>query len=421
MKKRILYITSIISILVNNAAWAQPDSTAPLVITYEQAQEIVIQKNLQLVAAHYDIQIAEAQLKQARLWRNPLFVWNADLYSIEQNKYMNAANQRLIQIEQVISISGKHRNEVRLARIGVEMSKTSVNDVMRGLLYECAIQYTNLQTLQEQEKLYEITLKQFEEVLRFAEDQLQKGNMAGNEVTRLKTELLDLKTQQQGIYSAIEEASGQLRILMAIPDNVPIQTVPRTRPVAENVSLPTITNLAKELRPDYKLRKQAIAYEEQNLKLQKSMAIPDFNFGYQPHDKGSNYVRPYSGIVLEFSVPLFDRNQGGIQEAQARIKQAQANMRTLDQQLEQEIATSYNQFLIQQEGLNRYDNNFLQELETFNSSSISSYNKRLITLLEFIDQQRIYIQTKNQQLELFNGYMQALNDLNFRVGGTILE
>jgi len=401
-----------------SSSHAQSDT---LTISYEQAQEMVVQKNLQIIATQYDIQIAEAQLKQARLWRNPLFVWNADMYSVEQNRYMNWNNQRLIQVEQVISISGKHRNEVRLARMNVELSKLSVADAMRSLLYECAIQYTNLQTAQAQLSLYAGSIKQYEEVLKFAETQLAAGNMAGNDVTRLKTELLELRTQQQTVLSDIETASGQLRILLAIPDNVPIKTIPRQRPSVEKLSLETIIAIAKESRPDYKLRKQGIAYEEQNLKLQKSLALPDINFGYQPHDKGSNYVRPYSGIVLEFSVPLFDRNQGGIQEANARVKQAKANLNIVDQQISQEITTSYNQFLIQQQGLDRYNSALIAELEAFNNSSLESYNKRLITLLEFIDQQRIYIQTKSQQLDLFNGYMQAINDLNFRVGGTVIN
>ncbi len=408
-------------LLIQLPAMSQTDTLAPLVITFEEAQQLVIENNLQLVASKYDIKIAEAQLKQARLWRNPLFAWNADLYSIELNQFLNYRNQKLIQLEQVISISGKHRNEVRLANMNIGLTKLQVNDIMRGLIYECAIQYTNLNTLQEQEKLFAISIGRMEEVLKYAEDQFKKGNMAGNEVTRLKTELLDLKTQQQSNKVEIAAISSALRILMAIQEFVPIQTVPRERPLTETIVLEKVITLAKELRPDYQLRKKNIEYEEQNLKLQKSNAIPDFNFGYQPHDKGSNYVRPYSGIVFEMSIPLFDRNQGGIQEAKVRIKQAESNLKVIDQQIEQEVASSYQMFLLQKEGLNRYDEALLTELERFNSKSVDSYNKRLITILEFIDQQRIYLQTKSQQIDLFNNFMQSVNDLNFKVGNKILD
>jgi cobalt-zinc-cadmium efflux system outer membrane protein len=403
------------------AAQAQTDTIAPLVLTYEQAQQLVVENNLQLVAAKYDIKIAEAQLKQARQWRNPLFAWNADLYSLELNQFLNYRNQKLIQIEQVISISGKHRNEVRLAKVNIELAKLQVNDVMRGLLYECAIQYTELQSKQEQQVLLESSIKRMEELLAFAQEQFTKGNLSGNELTRLKTELLSLRTEQQQNKIGIEENSAALRIVLALPEFVPIQTVARERKLNAGIALPSIIDMAKAMRPDYQLRKKSIEYEEQNLKLQKSNAIPDFNFGYQPHDKGSNYVRPYSGIVFEMSIPLFDRNQGGIQEAKYRVKQAESNLKIIDLEIEQELSSGYQKFLLHLEGLNRYSPDLIQELEEFNNRSINSYNNRLINILEYIDQQRIYIQTKSQQIDLMNSYLQSVNELNFKVGNKILD
>jgi cobalt-zinc-cadmium efflux system outer membrane protein len=403
------------------AAQAQTDTIAPLVLTYEQAQQLVVENNLELVAAKYDIKIAEAQLKQARQWRNPLFAWNADLYSLELNQFLNYRNQKLIQIEQVISISGKHRNEVRLAKVNIELAKLQVNDVMRGLLYECAIQYTELQSKQEQQVLLESSIKRMEELLAFAQEQFTKGNLSGNELTRLKTELLSLRTEQQQNKISIEENSAALRIVLALPEFVPIQTVARERKLNAGIALPSIIEMAKAMRPDYQLRKKSIEYEEQNLKLQKSNAVPDFNFGYQPHDKGSNYVRPYSGIVFEMSIPLFDRNQGGIQEAKYRIKQAESNLKIIDLEIEQELSSGYQKFLLHLEGLNRYSPDLIQELEEFNTRSINSYNNRLINILEYIDQQRIYIQTKSQQIDLMNSYLQSVNELNFKVGNKILD
>jgi cobalt-zinc-cadmium efflux system outer membrane protein len=408
-------------LLLGFSAKAQTDTIAPLVLTYEQAQQLVVENNLQLVAAKYDIKIAEAQLKQARQWRNPLFAWNADLYSLELNQFLNYRNQKLIQIEQVISISGKHRNEVRLAKVNIELAKLQVNDVMRGLLYECAIQYTELQSKQEQQVLLASSIKRMEELLAFAQEQFTKGNISGNELTRLKTELLSLRTEQQQNKIGIEEHSAALRIVLALPEFVPIQTVARERKLNDGIALPSIIEMAKAMRPDYQLRKKSIEYEEQNLKLQKSNAIPDFNFGYQPHDKGSNYVRPYSGIVFEMSIPLFDRNQGGIQEAKYRVKQAESNLKIIDLQIEQELSSGYQKFLLQLEGLNRYSPDLIQELEEFNTRSINSYNNRLINILEYIDQQRIYIQTKSQQIDLMNSYLQSVNELNFKVGNKILD
>jgi cobalt-zinc-cadmium efflux system outer membrane protein len=121
------------------------------------------------------------------------------------------------------------------------------------------------------------------------------------------------------------------------------------------------------------------------------------------------------------SIPLFDRNQGGIQEAKYRIKQAESNLKIIDLQIEQELSSGYQKFLLHLEGLNRYSPDLIQELEEFNTRSINSYNNRLINILEYIDQQRIYIQTKSQQIDLMNSYLQSVNELNFKVGNKILD
>jgi cobalt-zinc-cadmium efflux system outer membrane protein len=415
-----LLLTTIFIIAVNSV-WSQSDTVNTITISLEKAQQLLIEQNLQLVATKYEINIAEAQLKQARQWRNPLFVWNADLYSLELNQFLNYRNQKLIQVEQVISISGKHRNEVRLAKKNVELAKLQVEDVMRGLLYECAVQYTELQYLQEQEKIFELSINRLQDVLNFLEQQYAKGNIAGKEIIRIKTELLDLKSQQQSNKISIQETSTSLRILMGFPEYVEIKTITQDKPLLETFDVERLVNMAKEIRPDYLLRKKSIEYEQQNLKLQQSNAIPDFNFGYQPHDKGSNYVRPYSGIVFEMAVPLFDRNQGGIQEAKIKIKQAETNLKILDLEIEQELQGCFKKFQLHKEGLERYNSSLMNELEDFNNKTIDSYNKRLINILELVDQQRIFLQTKSQQLNLYNDFIKTINELNFKVGNKIVN
>jgi outer membrane protein, heavy metal efflux system len=224
---------------------AQTDA-APQTISYQQLQEQVVQKNLQLVAAYYDIKIADAQARQAKLWRNPLFVWNQDLYSIELNQYMNFNNQRLIQVEQSFSIAGKHTNTVKLAKMNIELSKLAVADIIRGLLYEASIQYTNLQTLQEKEKLYDFSIQQMEDLLKTVTEQVAKGNIAGNELMRLKTELLDLYTQQDAVKSEMETAAGQIRLLTAMTENTPIRVEQR---IPRRLQTSPATNQLRETKP----------------------------------------------------------------------------------------------------------------------------------------------------------------------------
>ncbi len=115
---------------------AQSDSLQKLQLNYEEAKAMLLRENLSIIYAYYDITKSEAELIQAKLWRNPYFVWNQDLYSIEKNQYFNYQNQHLLQVEIVFPISGKHINTVRLGKLGVQQNRLIVQDIIRGLIYE---------------------------------------------------------------------------------------------------------------------------------------------------------------------------------------------------------------------------------------------------------------------------------------------
>jgi cobalt-zinc-cadmium efflux system outer membrane protein len=119
-------------------------------------------------------------------------------------------------------------------------------------------------------------------------------------------------------------------------------------------------------------------------------------------------------------LPVFDRNQGNIQGAKIKVKQSQVNNRQQEAIVTNETTSAYYQLVNTQKGLDNYSPQFIEQLEELNTNANTNYNKRNISILEYIDQQRIYIQTKIQQIELKDQYNQSVNRLNFSVGKEIL-
>ncbi|HEY9295924.1 MAG TPA: TolC family protein, partial [Phormidium sp.] len=132
------------------------------------------------------------------------------------------------------------------------------------------------------------------------------------------------------------------------------------------------------------------------------------------------YVRPYQGFNIEFPIPLFDRNQGRIQESKIRVKQAETGFKQQENIVVNEITNAYYQLINTQRGLSNYSALFIQQLEELSTNANINYNRRNISILEYIDQQRIYIQTKIQEIELRNNYNRSANQLNFSVGRELL-
>lgn len=416
MKMRI-FAGICLSVLSFRASGQAPDT----VVSFQEAKARLIRANLSLLASYYDIDIAKAGVIQARIWNNPYFVFNGDLYSNEANEYFHFRNQHLLQVEQTFSYAGKHTNTVKLARIGVEMAEKQMEDVLRSLLFEVGNVYSDLAALQEKEFLYRQVLKSYDKLMDATRKQLEVGAISVTEALRLESEYLAVKTEALGNKNEKEKVLADFRVLLRLPEDTTVYVEQRTPMVASQFDLTQLTQQALTIRPDVQARKIDIRYQERNLKLQRSTGVPDIKLAYQPRDRGSNYVRPYQGFNVEFNIPLFDRNQGEIKAAQFNVRKSSVQYDQIENQVRNEVKAAFNRYQNSNAGLANYSNELLDRLKALNASTNENFQKRNISLLQFIDYQRIYILTNTQLIELRQQFINNVNELNFVIGTNIIE
>jgi len=411
-------------VLIGISVYAQPHDPAAspdTVISFPEAKARLLKVNLALLAAYYDVNIAKAAVIQARLWSNPYFVFNGDLYSNEENEYFHFRNQHLLQIEQTFSYAGKHTNTVKLARVGVEMAEKQLEDVLRSLLFEVGNTYSDLAALQEKQILYQQVIQSYERLMAATRKQLEVGAISLAEALRLESEYVTVKTDALQNYNDKEAVIANLRILLRLPEDTTFFVEQKIPIVGEQFDPSTLAEQAVTLRADVQAKKLYVKYQERNLKLQKSTAVPDLKLAYQPRDRGSNYVRPYQGFNVEFSIPLFDRNQGEIQAAKFSVEKSNLEFAQIESQVRNEVVAAYNRYQSSNTGLANYKTEFLDRLKELNKSTNENFQKRNISLLQFIDLQRIFILTNIQLIELKQQYLNNVNELNFTVGSTIIN
>ena len=84
MKKN---ISTALLMLLTLLSFAQNEDKNTYELSYGKGKDILIKESLKSLSSYYDINLAEAELMQKKLWNNPTFVWNADMYSVERNTY----------------------------------------------------------------------------------------------------------------------------------------------------------------------------------------------------------------------------------------------------------------------------------------------------------------------------------------------
>ncbi len=407
---------------VGTAAWAlivvsaHAQSVLPLKLA--DAKSRLLTENLAILASKYDIANAEAEAVQARVWNNPNFVWNSDMYNVEKNQYLNYKNQVLIQLEMLVPFNGRFHKAAAAADQNVVIQKALFENMLRELVYEFSLTYHDLAVGQQRAVLYHEMEQLYDKLIDAARMQYEVGAIAGSELQRLRSEQLAIHAEQLENELLCAQLESKIKTLLYLKHDVKIQTEWSTIPVS---SLAPLGQLMAEMpmkRSDYQASLASISYHKKNINLQKALALGDVKLGYQPHDRGSNYVRPYQGIVLEVPLPTFNRNQGQIMIAQNQLKQAQIEVLQLENEMKNELSSIYAQCIMVDKTLQDYSLSRIEEVRTMSANATSNYSKRNLSLLEYIDLQRIYKQTLSDYLSVKKQQLDAYATLDYVTGTT---
>jgi cobalt-zinc-cadmium efflux system outer membrane protein len=410
MKNLMIYI----SLFTLTNAWGQINETFSF--TFEEGKAKMLKENVRLMAEFYNLDIAEAEIQQQRLWENPLFVWNAEMYNLAENNYFNFGNQKLLQIEYSFSVSGKRINAIKEARIAKDLAQLALSDVIRGLVLEYSNSFYELIELREMNELLNEASSQYDKLI----EQYTLGNELG---VNSESELIRLKAERQSILADINENDKEvlalelnLKMLLNYPATVRLNPVKNQITINPEISENKLIELADANRPDLLIAKKNISLYQATLKKEKSQIVPNINLGYQPHDQGSNHVRPYVGMVFEMGIPVFNRNQGNIAKAKIQIDQSSMLLRYKTEEVKNEVVMAKESFLRALELKNSFNLELIDKMETLSKDAKINYERKNISLYEYIDFQRSYIDNKLNYIQANRKFNEAINLLNFNVG-----
>jgi cobalt-zinc-cadmium efflux system outer membrane protein len=385
-------------------------------------QQRFLSKNLNIIASKFNIDIAHALVLQAKTYYNPNLGLNGSVYNNVSRKYFDYSYNGNVdgQLTQLFSIAGKHINTIKLAKVSEAEAELAFQDFMRAMNLQLSTDYKNIFYAQQQIDLLNAQEKALGDLISASEQMLKLGAISGNDLFRLKAELNDLENQSISVLGPALDAQADMKVLLNYPANnylllaefKPSTTVPP--PYEQAVAT------AETSRPDILLAHKNVEYNQVNLKLQKSTAVPDLAFDVNYSHYGS-YGLDYTGAGLAMDIPIFNRNQGNVKAARFSIKQAQVQDTIQINMVRNEVATSYVTYMITKSRLEKFDDSYSKDLEEMKDFAFQNFKKRNINLLEFLDQLRTYNAAKSSLIGLKSSYMDALNDFNFKTGTNLLK
>lgn len=402
-------------------------NTDTLQISLQNAQGLFIKNNLQLLVQKFSIDSAKANVMTAKLFDNPAFGYENGLYNSNTKRFFDLSSENWeasAQLSQLIRTAGKRNKAIQLARTGVQITEYQLYDILRTLRYILRSDFYKIYYLQQSEKVYYQEIQSLQRTTVAFEEQVKKGNIAPKELIRIKSQLYTLQAELVNLQNQIDDVQSQFKLLLRAKSTVyvvPVSAIKDdTKTIASTFTYPMLIDSAYNNRYDLKIARTSLVYNQQNLRLQKALAVPDVNLGLS-YDRLGSYVKNFNSIGLSIPLPLFNRNQGNIKQAEAMIESSKLQLESQQDQLESQIANSYTEALRAEKLLNSFDPKFPTDFEYLIGEVLKNFTKRNFTLLEFIDFYDSYKQNVLQLNNLRYNRISALEQLNYTTGSLLFN
>ncbi|OHX66835.1 TolC family protein [Flammeovirga pacifica] len=410
----------IILCLQFTTAYAQ-EKQNQLSLTISQGEEIFLENNLTLIADRHNIDIAKAEIIQAKAWPNPEVAFELAMYDNQDNIWFRTDSeaQRVFEISQLIEMGGKRKKRTEIAKKEAEIAEYEFYTTLRDLRTDLRALMVELHYLQEKSKSYKNVIEPLEKLITVYKEQSEKGNIAKAEVVRLKALLLDAKKGWLDIEQEATDVSSQLKVLLNLQPQVALNITLPTLNYGEQLADPELwVNEAQEHRLDYRIEQLRLQQVGESLALEKAENIPDIELGTM-YDRRGAHQSDYWALQIAFDLPVWNRNKGGIQAAKIAQEQQQIKVTQVENQLQIDVynaAQKLNQITRMYESL---DPELSEEMKAVMESVTKSYQRHEISLIEFIDFFESYKENLSQLFDTEYALFSALELINYTVGKDI--
>jgi cobalt-zinc-cadmium efflux system outer membrane protein len=419
MKQRLIVSFALIGAALSVHAQVYKDTLA---LTLDSAQARFLRVNLALAAQHYNIDIARANTLTARLLDNPDFSVATGFYQPETHKFFDMSNDHreiALQFDQLIRTAGKRNRAISLARTGEQMADAQFFDLLRTLLYTLRNDFFTLYYQQRTQEVYRIEIESLEKTADAFAAEVPLGNLPKKDLVRIRAQLYTLRAELTALQGNIDDTESEFKLLIRAGASLYVR--PSCQPpgdhelLLDNHGFATLLDSAYVHRQDLRLAALQIRQGEQNLSLQRALAVPDLTLtgGY---DRLGSYVKHFNNVGLGLSVPLFNRNQGNIKAAEAALMESKLQFDGGHDQVESEVANAWIGADRSEKMLASIDPSFEGDLTGLIDAVTRNYRSRNISLLEFIDFYDSYKQNVVQLNALRLNRISNLEQINLATG-----
>ena len=394
-----------------------PSEQTVLRLSLDEALALFLRQNLDLIITRFGIDFARGQQITARLFPNPVLSIGT-LSAYTQGQTMTRSGELFPQLQQLFEVAGKRGYRIESAGFGAQSAEANFEDAVRQLSFTVKDAYYRVQLAQRRLALAEENRDRFARILEVNTIRFKKGYIAEVDLIRIRLQVVVFQSQ---VIQAVQDANAaraDLRVLLVFSPTTELLLTTELDYHRVEPDIMVLRRVALDVRPDIRVKRLTQSQRMADLKLAKAYRYPDVTVGGGYAVQGAQGPDNQQQVALNMGVPLplFNRNQGGIMQAEVAAQAAEADLRKTLIQVENQVDIAYRNLLESRRLVEAYRAGVLEDARLTLTIVEKAYERGGATILDLLDAARTSRTIQQNYIEALFSYQHNVFLLESAVG-----
>ncbi len=349
------------------------------------------------------VDAARGFARQAGLRPNPrLYIQSEDLRPWASDYDFANQTEDYGYLSQTFEMDGKRAKRVDLANTNIRRSQEEQELLEQQIAGRVASAYWAAVASARTVKLLEDDLSAVDDMVRYHKERVDAGAMRG-------ADLLRMQIERDRLMMSLEAARRDMaltRIELFRQMDRPLDLQAQLTDPIDNLTPIQSETMATVLasRADVAAAREAVTAAQVNVKLQKSVGVPDLDLlaGYK-RNSGANTL--YAGVQIQ--LPFSNRNQGEVQRSQANLQLAQDQLQQVEMSVRADVTSAEEGYSREREIVEHVLPDMRSRAQQNLAIMNDAYKTGGIDLLRYIDAERTAIDVEVSALRSLADYQQS--------------
>ncbi len=435
----------------------------PRKLTLAQAEQLLLQRNLAVLAARYQVDAFRAARLIASFKPNPTLMLGAEQFILSSNFFRDlfrtntntaAETTYTVRYDRLIERGGKREIRTELTTYQLNAGEAQMLDAARTELYQLRQAFTTAALARDNLALAEATRQEYDQTIRLTEAKVENGDLARVELYRAQVAALPYQQAVQQARTSYQQATRDILNLLGAR----VEDVSLIKPVVDdnkaqvvNASFhtgatgdgavdpdradslidapldiefkfddrPVILTLAElrlialAERPDVIASRNIYGAANKAVALARAQRTRDVLVGVFYQRIGSDNTL---GVNVSFPLLVYNKGYAAISLAAAQQESAISLAREAELRAVTDVEKAYLAYQSARRILNIYSSSTIERAGRLKTIAALSYQEGATSLLELLDAERGYNQTISSYNQARADYQSALWQLEQAIG-----